>query len=181
MKKIFLFLLSISLFVTVLPNQAEAAQFKDVPRDHWAHDEIRFLTNKQVIKGYAGGTFQPLKVLRRKDAAIIVVRALKWPKPATPTVKPSDVKVTMGGYNEIMAAVNKGLFTMDGNKFNPDKPLSRKEMARVISVAYGYAGKGSSTFKDVPKSNGYYKYIDAIASNGITSGYKDGTFKPDET
>ncbi|WP_075620064.1 DUF4855 domain-containing protein [Paenisporosarcina indica] len=179
MKKICLLLLSILLFTAVLPNQVGVAQFKDVPRDHWAHDEIRFLTDKQVIKGYAGGTFQPLKILTRKDAAIMIVRALKWSSPVKPTVKPSDMKPTMGGYNEIMAAVNNGLFTLSGNKFNPNEALSRKEMARVISVAYSYTGEGESTFKDVPKSNGYYKYIDAIAANDITSGYKDGTFKPE--
>ncbi|WP_052712159.1 DUF4855 domain-containing protein [Domibacillus indicus] len=180
MKKAWMLLFSfVVLLAGFLPNQAEAAGFKDVPRDHWAHDEIRFLTSKQVIKGYSNGTFQPLQILTRKDAAIMVVRALKWQKPASPSVKPSDVKPTMGGYNEMMAAANKGLFTLSGNKFNPGGALSRKEMARVIAVAYGYKGKGASSFKDVARSNAYYKYIDAIAENDITSGYKDGTFKPD--
>ncbi|OES44968.1 DUF4855 domain-containing protein [Domibacillus iocasae] len=178
MKKALSLLFSCILVITLLPGPAGAAGFKDVPRDHWAHDEIRFLSGKQVIKGYAGGTFQPLKTLTRKDAAIMVVRALKWPKPANPLVKPADMKPTMGGYNEIIAAVNKGLFTLSGNKFNPNGALSREEMARVIAVAYSYKGKGVSSFKDVAKSNSYYKYIDAIAENEITSGYKDGTFKP---
>ncbi|OLN24105.1 hypothetical protein BTO30_01440 [Domibacillus antri] len=181
MKKAVFLLLSVLLFSTTLPNQAGGAQFKDIPRDHWAHDEIRFLTDKQVIKGYAGGTFQPLKTLTRKDAAIMVVRALKWPMPSNPSVKPSDMKATMGGYKEIMAAVNKGLFTLSGNKFNPNGPLSRKEMAKVIAVAYNYKGKGASSFKDVSKSNPFYKFVDAIAENDVTSGYKDGTFKPDVT
>lgn len=167
------------LCACLLPHQAEAASFKDVPRDHWAHDEIQFLTSKQVIKGYAGGTFQPLQTLTRKDAAIMVVRALKWAKPANPAIKPSDLKPTMGGYNEMITAASKGLFTLSENRFNPNGALSRKEMARVIAVAYDYQGKGASSFKDLSKSNPYYKHIDAIAENEITSGYKDGTFKPD--
>ena len=168
----------IMLSFCLLPTTASAQSFKDVPTDHWAHDEIRFLTDKQVIRGFSDGSFKPMAVLSRKDAAVMLVRAMQLPTIQQPKVKPVDLKPTMGGYSEMMIAANKGLFTISSNRFNPDQPLTRDEMAKALAVAYNYSGKGSSSFKDVAKSNTYYKFIDGIAENGITTGYSDGTFKP---
>ncbi|MDN4608065.1 DUF4855 domain-containing protein [Sporosarcina highlanderae] len=162
----------------IMTNTAAAQGFQDVPTDHWAHDEIRFLTDKRVIRGFADGSFKPLAVLSRKDAAVMLVRAMQLPAIQQPQVKPADLKPTMGGYTEMMIAANKGFFTVTANRFNPDKPLTRDEMAKALAIAYGYNGKGSSSFKDVAKSNPYYKFIDGIAANDITTGYSDGTFKP---
>lgn len=155
-----------------------AQTFKDVPFDHWAHDEIRFLSEKQVIRGFSDSRFKPLTTLTRKDAAVMIVRALKLPAIQNPNVKPSDLKPTMGGYKEMMIAANKGMFTITSNSFRPGSPLTREEMARVLAVAYDYKGAGKSAFKDLTKASPYYKYIDAIAKNDITTGYSDGTFKP---
>lgn len=174
LKIILLLLLCMNLFMP----QAGAQAFKDVPTDHWAHDEIRLLTDKQVIRGFSDGSFKPLTTLTRKDAAVMIVRALKLPAVKTPTVMPTDLMPTKGGYTEMMIAANQGMFTIANNKFQPGSPLTREEMARVLAVAYDYKGSGKSTFKDLAKSNPYYKFIDAIATNGVTTGYSDGTFKP---
>ena len=168
--------LLVSLIFGLFSSQALA--FKDVPVDHWAHDEIRFLTDKKVIKGFSDGKFQPLATLNRKDAAVMIVRALKLPAEKNPSVRPTDLQSTMGGYQEMMIAANRGMFTLSANKFQPNSALTRDEMARMLAVAYSYKGSGKSTFKDLAKSNSYYKYVDAIAHNGITTGYSDGTFKP---
>lgn len=177
MKTFKLFLAILLCFLLFTPS-AGAQTFKDVPYDHWAHDEIRFLTDKQVIRGFSNSTFKPLTTLTRKDAAVMIVRALKLPAVQQPTVKPSDLKPTMGGYKEMMIAANKGMFTIANNSFRPDSPLTREEMARVLAVAYNYKGAGKSSFKDLTKASPFYIYIDAIAKNDITTGYSDGTFKP---
>ncbi len=176
LKVLLLLLLSLTLFTPQASAQTQT--FKDVPFDHWAHDEIRFLTDKKVIRGFSNGTFEPLATLNRKDAAVMIVRALKLPAVKHPSVKPSDLQTTMGRYTEMMIAANEGMFTITNNKFQPSSSLTREEMARMLAVAYSYKGTGKSTFKDLAKSNPYYKYVDAIAQNGITTGYSDGTFKP---
>ncbi|MHC8517807.1 DUF4855 domain-containing protein [Sporosarcina sp. ITBMC105] len=174
LKSLFVLLLGSCLFV----NSVGAQSFRDVPRDHWAKDEIRFLTDKRVIKGFSDGSFQPMKVLTRKDASVMLVRALQLPAEKQPSVKPSDLKSTMGGYAEMMVVANRGMLTIEGGRFHPDRPLTRGEMAKALAVAYKYKGAGKSIFKDVSKSNAYYTYIDAIAENKITTGYVDGSFKP---
>lgn len=168
-----------SILIFMLPYSAQATTFKDVPKDHWAHDEIRFLSDKLVIRGYSSGNFQPLTTLTRKDAAVMIVRAMKLPAIQQPTVRPNDLKSSMGGYTEMMTAANKGMFTISNGKFSPNAPLTRKEMARVMAVAYNFKGTGKSNFQDMSKSHPFYSYVDAIATNNVTTGYSDGTFKPE--
>lgn len=177
MRKLKVFIAFLILF-NLGALQAGAQTFKDVPSDHWAHDEIGFLTDKHVIRGFSNGTFKPTAILTRKDAAVMMVRALQLPLVKSPAIKPRDLRPTMGGYAEMVTAVNNGIFPLSNNQFQPNLPLTREEMARVLVLAYEYKGAGKSTFRDLPKSNPYYKYIDAIAENGITTGYTDGTFKP---
>ncbi len=43
-----------------------------------------------------------------------------------------------------------------------------------ISPAPGYA-----TFSDVPVGSTWHQYVEALAASGITTGYGDGTFRPD--
>ncbi|WP_100401563.1 DUF4855 domain-containing protein [Bacillus sp. FJAT-42315] len=179
MLRVFRVLLLVCLSFGLFHSSVSAASFRDVPFDHWAHDEIRFLTDKKVIRGYDGNQFKPLVTLTRKDAAVMITRAMKLPAVSNPKVKPSDLRPTMAGYKEMMIIANKGMVTLQKNKFQPNSPLTRKEMARMLAVAYDYKGKKTSTFKDVSKSHPYYRYIDALSENDITSGYKDGTFKPD--
>lgn len=177
MKK-FKVLLAFLLLFNLGTLSVDAATFKDVPNDHWAYNEIGFLTSKQVIRGFSDGTFKPTAILTRKDAAVMISRALQLPAVKNPKVKPRDLKPTMSGYQEMIAIVNEGIFSLKNNQFQPNQALTRDEMARALAVAYKYQGSGKSVFKDVAKSNPYYKYIDAIAENGITTGYTDGTYKP---
>lgn len=177
MKKLLALIAFVVLFY-LNASPAQAQTFKDVPSNHWAHNEIGFLTDKGVIRGFSNGTFKPTAVLTRKDAAVMMVRALQLPHVKNPTSKPQDLQATIGGYNEMITAVQHGIFSLTNNQFRPNSPLTREEMACALAVAYKYEGNGKSTFKDLPKSNPYYKYIDAIAENNITTGYTDGTFKP---
>ncbi|MFS0783798.1 DUF4855 domain-containing protein [Bacillus sp. 1P06AnD] len=155
-----------------------SAAFRDVPREFWAYNEIQFLTDKNVIQGFSNGTFKPTGPITRKDAAIMLVRAMKMDIPTEPSIIPSDMKETSTGYNEVIAVVNAGMFTLEDGKFNPTKPLLRKEMAKALATGYQYEGQGNSSFTDIHKDDPYYTYIDAIAENKVTSGYMDGTFKP---
>ena len=57
-------------------SESRSRTFKDVHVDSWAY-EIRFLKDKQVIKGFSNNNFKPLTTLTCKDATIMIVRALK--------------------------------------------------------------------------------------------------------
>lgn len=71
-------------------SESRSRTFKDVPVDYWAY-EIRFLKDKQVIKGFSNNNFKPLTTLTCKDATIMIVRALKLMLITHPTTKPVDL------------------------------------------------------------------------------------------
>lgn len=178
LKKWWISLIAVLFVVLTTPLEAEAASFRDVPTSHWGHEEIQYLTSKGVIRGYANRYFKPTGVLTRQDAAVMLQRARQAPKVTNPRIRPTDVRPSMGGYQEIMIAVNDGMFTLNRGKFNPKAPLTREEMAKALAVAYEFKGNGQTRFSDVSRSNGYYKYIDGLLTHNITSGYSKTTYHP---
>ena len=83
-----------------------------------------------------------------------------------------------------------GLFEGMGNKFEPNKPITRAEYIEWLYKAFNIlepeakrlrlAPQLAPIFKDVPASVPKYKYIQALANAGYSIGYEDGTFRPDK-
>lgn len=67
------------------------------------------------------------------------------------------------------------------NEFRPDAVTSR---AMAVTVLYRMAGEpevaGSSGLSDVKEKEYYARSVTWAVKNGITTGYKDGTFQPDK-
>ncbi|WP_052344229.1 S-layer homology domain-containing protein [Bacillus ndiopicus] len=81
----------------------------------------------------------------------------------------------------IQSAVDLGIVSgySDGT-FRPSDELTRAHMAVFISRAFGpQLPKGDKTFKDVTRNNSAYSAIQQLVAANVTSGYPDGTFKPD--
>lgn len=68
----------------------------------------------------------------------------------------------------------------DAVSFAPDREINR---AMLVTVLYSMAGKpgvsGSAGFSDVSSGAYYEKAVIWAKDNGITAGYPDGTFRPD--
>ncbi|MET4563448.1 hypothetical protein ABIA69_004645 [Lysinibacillus parviboronicapiens] len=80
----------------------------------------------------------------------------------------------------IQSAVDRGIVSgyPDGT-FKPSQELTRAHAAIFISRAFGSKlPTGNVTFKDVNKDNSAYSAIQQLVAAGITDGYTDGTFKP---
>ena len=160
---------------------AQASTFKDVTYQYWAFKDIQFAAEHNVIRGFADGHFRPGYDITRKDAAVMMTRALDLYSLEENPTPVEDLIATSPGYQEIMIALENGWLSLDTGYFHPDLPLTRDEMSKMLATAYGYEGKGGSVFVDVPIEDPYYGYIDAIAFHGVTTGYKDETFRPKET
>jgi hypothetical protein len=176
--KIIVLTLSIFLLNSHL-SSAQTNLFNDLTSDYWAYKEIRYLSAKEVIKGYKDSTFRPTQHINRKQAAIMLSRALDLDMESEGTSKIKDIIPSTFGFDEMNAVIDKGLFHTYDQKFLPDDLFTRQDMAKALSVAFEYEGSGASTFSDVPYDHSYYKYIDGIASHNITDGYTDGTYKPE--
>ena len=77
---------------------------------------------------------------------------------------------------------DKGLISgYEDGTFKPNNNITRAEFVLILNNAMGFEKKGTVSFKDV-KDNDWFKNAVAIAvGEGYTSGYQDGTFKPNAT
>ncbi|WP_394188525.1 NlpC/P60 family protein [Paenisporosarcina quisquiliarum] len=89
-----------------------------------------------------------------------------------------DVKSTSKYAGAIAAVERAGIFTGDENgKFNPNSPLTRAHMSKVLVEAFNLNNIGSAEkFSDVPTKHWAHNYVGTISSLGITNGKGDGTF-----
>ena len=68
------------------------------------------------------------------------------------------------------------------DKFEPDRDITRAEFAAIVVRALGLmsSGTGKDAFIDVMKKNWYYDAVSIAYEYGITSGYENGKFWPDD-
>ncbi|MFP3916238.1 S-layer homology domain-containing protein [Lysinibacillus telephonicus] len=179
MKKLVKTIALTSLIATVPTiTFAEAPSFKDVSSKNVYHDIIVEMANQSIINGYEDGTFRPNQSITRKHASALINRAVDLPETEEFT-QPKDLSSKNANYNDIKALIKADLLEVDGKgNINPNAPLTRGEMAKIISVAFNLEGDKNS-LKDVSK--GIEPYVSALYENDVTTGYEDGTFREKES
>ncbi|HHW02178.1 MAG TPA: DUF4430 domain-containing protein [Thermoanaerobacterales bacterium] len=71
---------------------------------------------------------------------------------------------------------------VDGARFEPGRPVTRAEFVTMLQKAMGLAKPQQETsFVDVEKGAWYFDAVLAASAAGLISGYKDGTFRPNDT
>ncbi|AYC28739.1 S-layer homology domain-containing protein [Paenisporosarcina cavernae] len=92
----------------------------------------------------------------------------------------SDVTPSHRFYEDIMLLLDRGIVS-DSQRYGIDKPITREEVAIMVSKAVGLKGGNATTgFPDVPSNLSSSGYIKSAVDAGIIAGYTDGTFKPKE-
>lgn len=168
------------LFLVMLsPSQVNAIGFTDVPSSHWAHGSITKLSNANIIKGYDNGTYLPERKVTRAQAAKILSSALKLPLESNFQMTFQDVPPTHWAYKEIRSLTEKGVFS-NTTQFNPNAPLTRAQMAKILSISYKLIldNNHEVAFNDIPNSNWEHPYVIVLAELDITTGVTPHLFKP---
>ncbi|MEO4054143.1 N-acetylmuramoyl-L-alanine amidase [Solibacillus sp. CAU 1738] len=183
LKKFSLLLVIVIMSMFSIHNVYASQRFADVPSSHGAYEEINYLVDLGVIKGYTenGKTiFKPNAFVTRGQAAKMVIESTNNEPLIVSKSSFSDVQVgtELSGYVE--SAIKLGYFTeYSPGKFGPNVPLTRYEMSKILSKAFQLNedeySKLALPFTDVKPSDPYYKYISAIYYNGITKGDTTGT------
>ncbi|MCR5482580.1 MAG: S-layer homology domain-containing protein [Clostridia bacterium] len=111
---------------------------------------------------------------------LVVVFAYSVPEIAFAAPKFSD---TSGHWSEsyVTKAVNKGFVRgyTDG-RFKPDGAVTRAEFMTMVNSAFGMNSKKNISFKDVSAGDWFYDAVAIAVAAGYTSGYDDGTAKPNQ-
>ncbi|WP_217560818.1 S-layer homology domain-containing protein [Paenibacillus sp. GbtcB18] len=100
--------------------------------------------------------------------------------PATQKAGFADLSgITGNPLESIQRAVELGLFDGAADAFRPKDPLTRVEMAVLLTHALELPlGASSSSFKDVSASGWGSPYIEAIRKAGIVQGDGEGNYRP---
>ena len=67
--------------------------FTDVPRDHWAYEDLEYLAARGIISGLPGGRYEGDAALDRYDAAAMISRAIKYMQNNPESVTLEDLNV----------------------------------------------------------------------------------------
>lgn len=161
----------------------EGTSYKDVSGAKWYAPQIAYLSDKKLIFGFEGNLFKPDQKITRAEAVAIMGRASglngEQRKSQFRDVSPNSFA---SGY--IQSAREQGLLGgfPDGT-FRPNQPVTRGEMALLLQKAFSipYDAKQKSPFPDMTPNVSSYEAALALTQAGVTKGYPDGTFKPQET
>ncbi|MGP9747265.1 ExeM/NucH family extracellular endonuclease [Brachybacterium sp. AOP29-B2-41] len=163
---------------------AEPADFADVPPSNMFYDEIMWMRSEGYSTGWeSDNTFRPLQPVNRDAMAAFLYRLAGSPHVDAPRTEPfTDVERGDEHYEAIIWAYQQGITRgwSDGT-FRPTTPIARDAMAAFV---YRYAGSPdvseptSAVFKDVPANTQFATEIAWMKSEGISTGWTDGTYRP---
>lgn len=107
------------------------------------------------------------------------------------TAKPKDIAKSWA-QDHITALISKGVAGVysDGT-FRPNAAMTRGQFARYLAKAFpgspqgtlNSSGSGSGATPDFTDTKNHWArpYVNALSSDGVLSGYPDGSFRPDQS
>ena len=181
MKKIYL----LPLFFFLLSLNAIAATFPDVPADNKNYQAIEFLADKNIIKGYADGTFGPGKLVNRAEAMKIITTALSIKTDGTYSVVFPDVKKDAWFFPYVMGGKAAGIISgyKDGT-FKPTDPVNLAETMKILATAAKVqlpAKVTDNVFVDVVKDAWYAPSIQYGRDHNMILSDDYGSVHPDQS
>ncbi|MDP4180782.1 MAG: S-layer homology domain-containing protein, partial [Bacillota bacterium] len=160
---------------------SSTSKYKDID-NHWAKDSIIKLLNLGIIEGNENGLIIPDGIVKRDEAAVVLVKALKLNMKYKTDLKFKDansIPKWAAGY--VQAAVDAGLFEgYEDKTFRASNFLTRSEFITIMARAFKW-GKSTSKpqFADSKKIPAWSSGFVAKAQElGVLKGYLDNTFRP---
>ena len=181
MKKyaVLVFLSAILAFTSLGQEASAASRFKDVPSTYWASKQIEYLSAKGIISGYNNGAFGLHDKVTRAQVAIIMSRALKLKTTNVADPGFGDVKKNFYAYKEIAAVTNAGIFPKS-SRFEPNRAMTRGEMALALVKAFKLSGSYSGPIYDINQNTALFRAVDVMAANKITTIDERGRYLPNQ-
>ncbi|OLN24129.1 hypothetical protein BTO30_01575 [Domibacillus antri] len=149
-----------------------ASDFSDVSSTY--KDAVNYLVENNIAKGTSETTFGTNNTITRGDAAVMIANALKLDVSDAPESSFTDLNSRVK--NAVNALYAKGIINgKSATKFEPNANITRVEMAKVVTLAYGLeAGDTKNEFTDVNST--FDPYVDALLNNNITLGITGDLF-----
>lgn len=155
-------------------------EYTDVNSKHWAHEAVKAMSDKTIIKGYPNGSFQP-------NHTVTYGEFIKMAMIADTGEDAGNAAAGHWATNYYNKALEQKYFTVNNiGSFQLGSSITRGDMALIISSIlgdvkienYNEIQKGIS---DVNYQTKHEYDITKAYAYGILTGYTDNTFKPDKT
>lgn len=164
--------------VLTVSTVVSAADYADVPDEHWATAVINEAAEAGIMYGRDDGTFGLGDTVKRSEFAAMLVRLMKWDKSVSAISLFSDVQSDKWYFADINTLADHNVF--NEKEFRPNDNITRREMAVMLVKALGYSelaqSEISSIFNDVSTDEGY---ISVAYTLGIINGKSDTMFDPE--
>ena len=156
--------------------------FSDVTSAHWAFKYIEAIADAGLTSGYPDGTYRPENRVTRAEMAVFLLNALgisPGPLPVDPSFSDIELHWAETFIEELADQGITGGYP-DGT-YRPENRVTRAEMAVFLLNALGISPGPlpvDSSFSDI---EGHWAeiFIEELADQGITGGYPDGTYRPE--
>ncbi|MBW4642127.1 MAG: S-layer homology domain-containing protein [Goleter apudmare HA4340-LM2] len=180
-----------------LPVNNKVSNFTDVKSDFWARSAILSAASMGFISGFPDGTFRPGQNLTKIQAIVSIVNGLKLTggNPNVLTAYRDRAQIPSYALNAVAVATQKLLIVNypKSDKLEPMRNSTRAEVAALVYQALVAIGKEKaiaspyvvSPDTDLPSFSdlkGHWAeiFIRGLASMGLTSGFADGSYRPDQ-
>lgn len=189
MKKCIASLLSIVMMTSSIAAFAKdysdyPQKFWDVPKTHWAFEQISELADKGIINGYENGSFKPDRTVDRGEWAKMMV-TIAGLQTNDNNVYFNDM--TNHWANRYVNTAKEYLVAYKDGSFKPDQAAAREDVTVSMVKLKGYDVdevdySALNQFKDVGSiSNDLKKYVAIAVKKGLISGFEDNTFRGQDT
>lgn len=134
------FLTTAALLAVPVAASAQTAPFKDVPANHPAAQAIQYLKEKNIISGYADGTFKPDNKVNRAEAVKIIVAPYVAPEVLATATESVYADVPVGAwFLPYVEAGRQMLKIIDGppakTSFLPTSNVKKAEFVKMLLIA----------------------------------------------
>lgn len=102
---------------------------------HWGKSFIELAAAKGLVDGVGDGKYDPDRKVTRAEFTALLVRSLGRGTSTDAASPYDDVKTGSWYYGDVAKAKALGLLKFaNGNRFKPDQPLTREEMASMLAA-----------------------------------------------
>ncbi len=172
-------LLAVSMLIsTIMPVFAQTSDITG----HWAASQVNNWLEKGLIRGYEDGTFKPDNNITRAEFVSVLNRALGLT--AKTTIAFSDVPAKAWYAGDIEKAKAAGYISgYEDGTFKPDNPISRIEVAKILSSVLKLKNNETSTkleeYQDAEIVPQWGKEsLNSAVIEKYFQGYPDRTIRP---
>ena len=160
---------------------ARHPRFLDVFAQDYYYDAIDWALENGITEGKSEKLFAPGNPCTRAQVVTFLWRANGSPMPMNDVNPFEDVAEDAYYRDAVLWALEQGITEgSTPNSFAPNAPCTRGQVATFLWRAEGQPdfGDNSVAFYDVNPRSYYYSAVLWAAENGITTGYADGSFGP---